>query len=257
MEAFAKIRLCSRTDGTRWCPEKVEKSPSNKETEGLISNSCVSFFRFVAISQSEHFGKTAVSSVQQMCYFRIDKTPFAVSPHMLHFSIKRLAFVVAAGAALIFGVVGAAMAEGAIEAPTDSTHGTAAGVSSRRIDMALPDALNRVSQMPGTEYQGKQTTNIAKNNEGKNGTARSTPALFPDRKTRPTTSLIIGWLPAKEDTNTSAQYQPEPYKFASTKRESGCQPSERTASDSGQTPDSGRQGLHVPAGWLLGMCLHY
>jgi hypothetical protein len=125
------------------------------------------------------------------------------------------------------------------------------------MDMSLPDAFDRTSQMPGSGNQGEQTTVVAKDSATKNGTAPSTPALILDQNTHPTTSLIVGWLPAKEDTNASVQYIPEPYKFASTKTESGCQPNERTANDSGQTTNSGRKGLHLPAGWLLGMCLHY
>ena len=173
------------------------------------------------------------------------------------FAPKTLVFIVAAGAALMFGVAGAAMADRATVAPTDSTHGTVAGISSRPMDMSLPDTFNRASQMPAAGYSGKQTADTGKKNAGKNGATASAPALFPDRKTRPTTSLIIGWLPAKEDSNTSAQYQPEPYKFASTKTESGCQPGEKAVLGSGETSNSGSRGLHLPAGWLLGMCLHY
>jgi hypothetical protein len=176
---------------------------------------------------------------------------------MPHFSTKTLVFIVAAAAALTFGVAGAAMAGGETVVPTNRAPGTPPGTSTRPIDMSLPDAFNRTSQMIGTGYQGRQTTDVAKNNEEKNGTAPSTQALFTDQKTPPTTSLIIGWLPAKEDTKTSAPYQPEPYKFASTKTESGCQPTEKSAGDSGETPDNGRKSLRLPAGWMLGMCLHY
>ena len=176
---------------------------------------------------------------------------------MPHYASKIFVLVFAAGAALMCGIAGAATANEETAVRKDNAHSAVPAKSPRPIYIFLPDAGKRAAQMPVSWDHGKQTAAVANNNEGKNGASPSTAAPFLDQKTRSATSLMIGWVPAKEDTKTTVLYQPEPHKFASTERGADCQTAGRTASDSVETPDGGSKGLHPPAGWMLGMCLHY
>jgi len=176
---------------------------------------------------------------------------------MTHYRTKTSVLIFAVGAALICDMAFAAPATGVTPAPQGNAQRAAPADASRPIFMFLPDAVNRTPQMPFTWYQGKETANGATNKKAENGASPSAPALLPGRETRSTTSLIIGWLPAKEDKNTTSLYQPGPSQYVSTATEAGCQTTDRTAGDSQEAPDAGKKVLHLPAGWLLGMCLHY
>lgn len=177
--------------------------------------------------------------------------------HMTHNLTKTFVLIFAVGAPLMCGMAFAATATAVTLAPHGNAQSTAPAKSSRPIFMFLPDAANRTPQMPFSWYQGKQTANVANIKKAGNGASPAAPALLPGQETRATTSLIIGWLPAKEDKNTTSLYQPGPYQYVSTAPEAGCQATDRTAGNSGEAPDGVRKGLHLPAGWLLGMCLHY
>ncbi len=71
------------------------------------------------------------------------------------------------------------------------------------------------------------------------------------------TSLMIGWLPPKEDMNTTRLYQPAPRQYVSTTTEADCRTVDTTTNNAVETPGGGNKGLHLPAGWLVGMCFHY
>ncbi len=176
---------------------------------------------------------------------------------MPHYLTKTFVRILAIGAALTCGIAFAATATGETVAPKDNTQSTAPAGSSRPIIMFLPDAARHTSRMPFSWYLNKQKTNVVNNQEKENRASPSTPALFPGQETRPATSLMIGWLPPKEGTSTTGLYQPGPYQYATTAAEAGCQTMDRTASNTEVTPDGGRKGLRLPAGWILGMCLHY
>jgi hypothetical protein len=104
--------------------------------------------------------------------------------------------------------------------------------------------------------QSKQTDIVVNNKESENSASLPAPSLFLSQEPRPKTALVIGWLPAKS--GTSGPYQPGPYQYATTETKAGgCQTVDRSASNAVETPDSGSKSLHLPAGWLLGMCLHY
>ena len=69
-------------------------------------------------------------------------------------------------------------------------------------------------------------------------------------------SLMIGWLPAKDDTTTAAPYQPGSYQYVSTGAEAECRTMDK-AGNAEEIPYGGNKGLRLPVAWLLGMCLHY
>jgi hypothetical protein len=69
-------------------------------------------------------------------------------------------------------------------------------------------------------------------------------------------SLMIGWLPAKDDTTTAGRYQPGSYQYVSTATEAECRTVDK-AGNAEEIPYGGNKGLRLPAAWLLGMCLHY
>lgn len=176
--------------------------------------------------------------------------------HMPYFLTKTFVLIFAVGAALTCGIPFAAMATEGDVAPKYNTRSPAPAKPSRPINIFLPNATTRASQTPFSRYQSKQTSNAANSKETENSASPPAPALFLSEETRPTTSLMIGWLPAKEDMKTTGLYQPGPHQYASTKTEADCRTVDRT-SNAVETPDGGSKGLHLPAGWLLGMCLHY
>ncbi len=69
-------------------------------------------------------------------------------------------------------------------------------------------------------------------------------------------SLMIGWIPAKDATNRTSLYQPEPYQYISPKT-ADCSAMEGTNDSAMEAPDGSSKSLQLPAGWMLGMCLHY
>jgi hypothetical protein len=178
---------------------------------------------------------------------------------------KTLVITCAVGAALTCHIAFAATAAEGTVAPEDNTQSAAPAKPSRPYYLFIPDATIRAFQksterVPAwfSRYQSKQTSNVVNNKETENSASFPTPALFLSQEARPTTSLMIGWLPAKAGMNTPGPYQPDPYQYTSTETEAGgCQTVNRTASNAVETPYGGSKGLHLPAGWLLGMCLHY
>ena len=177
--------------------------------------------------------------------------------HMSHYLTKTFVRIFTVGAALTCGIAFAATVTAETVTPKDSPQSTTSAKSSSPIDLFLPNAAIRDSQMPFSWYLKKQNANAVNNQEKESRASPSTPALFPGQETHPTTSLMIGWLPPKEGTSTTGLYQPGPYQYATTGTEGVCQTMDRTASNTEATTDGGRKGLHLPAGWLLGMCLHY
>jgi hypothetical protein len=176
---------------------------------------------------------------------------------MPRYLTKTFVLIFAVGAALTCGIAFAATVTGETVAPEANTQRTAPAGSSRPIFMFLPDAAIRASQKPFSRYQSEQTSDVVNHKETNNSASSLTPALFLNQETRPTTSLMIGWLPAKEGTNTAGLYQPGQYQYASTPTEAGCRTVDRATNNAVETPDGGGKGLHLPVGWLLGMCLHY
>jgi hypothetical protein len=177
--------------------------------------------------------------------------------HMSHYLPKTFVRIFTVGAALTCSIAFAATVTAETVAPKNNSQSTALAKSSPPIDLFLPDAAIRASQMPFSWFLNKQQANVVSNQEKENKASSSTPALFPGQGTHPTTSLMIGWLPPKEGTSTTGLFQPGPYQYATTGTEGGCQTMDRTASNTEATTDVGRKGLHLPAGWILGMCLHY
>ncbi|MHB8535076.1 MAG: hypothetical protein ACYDBW_06465 [Sulfuricaulis sp.] len=176
---------------------------------------------------------------------------------MPHYLTKTFALIFAVSAALTCGIAIASTVTGETVAPVGNTQTIAPAGSSRPILMFLPDAAMGASQKPFSRFQSEQTSDAVNHKETKNSAPSPTPALFLNHETRPMRSLIIGWLPAKEGTNTNGLYQPGQYQYASTPTETGCRTVDRTANNAVEIPDGGGKSLHLPAGWLLGMCLHY
>ncbi len=178
---------------------------------------------------------------------------------------KILVITCAVGAALTCRIAFAATAAGETVAPENHAQSATPAKSSRPYyffisDAAIPAFQKSMEQVPAwfPRYQSKQTSNVANNKETETSASFPISALFLSQETRPTTSLMIGWLPAKGSMKTPGSYQPDPYQYASTETEAGgCQALNRTTGNAVETPYSGSKGLHLPAGWLLGMCLHY
>ena len=184
---------------------------------------------------------------------------------MPRYFTKKLIATFAVGAALTCHIASAATITEGTMAPEDNIQSAVPAKPSRPYYLFLPDAAIRTLQ-ESTErdpawfsrYQSKQTSNFINNKETEDNASLPAPLLLLSQEVRPTTSLIIGWIPAKGGTTTPGPYQPGPYRYASTKTEAGgCRTADRTANNAIETPDSGSKGLHLPAGWLLGMCLHY
>ena len=151
---------------------------------------------------------------------------------------------------------GAAFTVAATEKTVASENNTRSAVPakpSRPFYTFLADTAVRASQKPFLQYPGEQSSN---NKETADSAASPTGTLFPAQETRPMRSLMIGWQPAKNDTTTTGRYQPGSYQYASTGTEAECRTVDK-ASNAEEIPDDGNKGLRLPAGWLLGMCLHY
>ena len=176
---------------------------------------------------------------------------------MSRYFAKTLVLIFSAGATLTCGIPFAAMANEGTVAPEYNTRNTAPAKPPRQIYMFLPDTTIHTSQNPSSQYQSKQISNVVNSKGVENGALPPSPALFPSQATRPTTSLMIGWLPPKEDMNTTRLYQPAPRQYVSTTTETDCRTVDTTTNNAVETPGGGSKGLHLPAGWLLGMCFHY
>lgn len=162
--------------------------------------------------------------------------------------------LVAIGATLLCDGAFAAMAAEGTAARESNTRSVASAKPSRPLYIFLPDPITPSSQKPLSPYQNEQPFNTINNKETEN-TASERP-LFLGQESRPTTSLMIGWVPPKE-TYTTGPYQPGAYQYTWTKSDEDCRTVDRTASGAMESYDGGGKGLHLPAGWLLGMCLRY
>lgn len=178
---------------------------------------------------------------------------------------KTLVITCTISAALTCHIAFAATAAEGTVAPENNTQSAVLAKPSRPNYLFIPDVAifafqKSTEQGPAwfSRYQSKQTSNVVNNKEAENSASFPTPALFLSQEARPTTSLMIGWLPAKGSMNTPGPYQPYPYQYASKETEAGgCQTANRAASNAVEPPDGGSKGLHLPAGWLLRMCVHY
>lgn len=176
---------------------------------------------------------------------------------MPRYLAKTFVIIFAVSAALTCDAAVAAMATVEAAASEHNTRSLAVANPSHRIDTFLPDAAIRVAQTPFAGYQGRQTSRVIDNQETVNSASPPTPALLLRPETRPTTSLMFGWLPPKDDMKTTGLYQPGSYQYVSTETERGCGTADKAAGNAAETPEGGSKGLHLPSGWLLGMCLHY
>jgi hypothetical protein len=176
---------------------------------------------------------------------------------MTQFSAKTFALVFAFSAVLTGGnALAATIAEPTV-APKDKARSIAPAKPSRPIHLSLTDTVIRASQNPVSRYQGEKSFGVVNNRETENGASSSALTLLPNQDARPMSSLMIGWIPAKDGTNTAGPYQSRPYQYASTTTDVDCPTMDRTAGNIMGTPDSGSKGLRPPASWMLGMCLHY
>lgn len=142
-------------------------------------------------------------------------------------------------------------------APEGNARSAALAKSSRPMYLSLSDSVMRASHEPFSRYQSENSFAFLSHKEAENSASPLTLALFPDQETRPITSLMIGWLPAKNSANTAGPYQPRSYQYATTKADANCISMDRAAGSALETSDDNGNGLRLPAGWMLGMCLHY
>jgi hypothetical protein len=176
---------------------------------------------------------------------------------MPQFSTKTFALIFAVGATLICGVAFAATTAEPTVAPKDKARSIAPAKPSRPIQLSLTDSVIRASQKPFSRYQSEKPFGVVNNQETEHSASSPSLTLFPNQETRPMSSLMIGWIPAKDGTNAAGPYQSRPYQYASTTTDVDCPTMDRTAGNAVETSDSGGKGLRPPVGWMLGMCLHY
>jgi hypothetical protein len=176
---------------------------------------------------------------------------------MPQYLTKTFALIFAVGAILICGVAFAATTAEPTVAPKDNARSAAPAKPSRPIQLFLTDTVIPASQKPFSRYQSEKPFGVVNNQETENSALSPALTLFPNQETRPMSSLLIGWIPAKDGTNTAGPYQSRPYQYASTTTDVDCPTMDRTAGNAVETSNSGSKGLRPPAGWMLGMCLHY
>jgi len=175
---------------------------------------------------------------------------------MSNYLTKTLALVFVIGAALTCDAAFAAAATEKTVSLEKNTRSAVPAKPARPFYTFLPDTAVRASQKPFLRYPGEQSSNLVYNKETAGSAASATGTLFPNRETRPMRSLMIGWLPAKDDTTTAGRYQPGSYQYVSTGTEAECRTVDK-AGNAEEIPYGGNKGLRLPAAWLLGMCLHY
>ncbi len=184
---------------------------------------------------------------------------------MSRFFAKTKVIAYAVGVAFTCHAAFAATVTAETMAPENNTQSAVPAKPPRLYNLFLPDtAINTFQKSTKqdtvwfSQYQSKQTANLVNNKEPENSASLPAPSFSLSQETRPKKSLIIGWMPAKGNTNTPGPYQPGPYQYASIKTDAdSCRTMDKTDSNGVDAPDSGGKGLHLPAGWLLGMCLHY
>jgi hypothetical protein len=176
---------------------------------------------------------------------------------MPQYLTKTFALIFAFGAVLIGGNAFAATTAEPTVALKANARSAAPAKPSRPIQLFLTDTVIRASQKPFSRYQSEKPFGVVNNQETERSAASPSLTLFPSLETRPMSSLMIGWIPAKDGTNTAGPYQSRPYQYASTTTDVDCPTMDRTAGNAVETSDSSGKGLRPPAGWMLGMCLHY
>jgi hypothetical protein len=175
---------------------------------------------------------------------------------MSHYLTKTFALVFVIGTALTCGAAFAAAATEKTASLEKNTRSAVPAKPSRPFYTFLPDTAVGASYKPFLQYPGAQSPNLVYNKETADNAAFPTGTLFPAQETRPMRSLMIGWLPAKDDTTTAGRYQPGSYQYVSTATEAECRTVDK-AGNAEEIPYGGNKGLRLPAAWLLGMCLHY
>lgn len=175
---------------------------------------------------------------------------------MSHYLTRTFALVFVVGTALTCGAAFTAAATEISATPEKNTRSAVPAKPARPFYTFLPGTAVRASQKPLLRYPGERSSNPVYNKETAGSAASATGTLFPKRETRPMSSLMIGWLPAKDDTSTAVPYQPGSYQYVSTGPEAECRTVDK-AGNAEDMPDGGNKGLRLPAAWLLGMCLHY
>jgi hypothetical protein len=169
---------------------------------------------------------------------------------------KTFVLVFVIGTALTSGAAFTAAATEKTVASENNTRSAVPAKPSRPFYTFLPDTAVRASQKPFLQYPGVQSSNLVYNKETADSAASPAWTLFPTQETRPMRSLMIGWLPEKNDTTTAGRYQPSSYQYVSTVTEAECRTVDK-AGNAEEIPYGGNKGLRLPAAWLLGMCLHY
>ena len=174
---------------------------------------------------------------------------------MPQFSTKTFFLIFAVGAVLIYGNAFAATTAEPTVALKANARSAAPAKPSRPAQLFLTDTVIRASQKPFSRLQSEKSFGVVNNQETEHSASSPSLTLFPNQETRPMSSLMIGWIPAKDGTNAAGPYQSRPYQYAPTASDVDCPT--RTAGNAVETSDSGGKGLRPPAGWMLGMCLHY
>lgn len=175
---------------------------------------------------------------------------------MSRYLTKTFVLVFAIGTALTCGAAFAAAATEKTVTPEKNTRSAVPAKPARPFYTFLPDTAVGASYKPFLRYPGEQSSSLVYNKETAESAASSAWTLFPTQETRPMRSLMIGWLPAKNDTTTTVPYQAGSYQYVSTDTEAECRTADR-AGNAEEIPYGGNKGLRLPAAWLLGMCLHY
>jgi hypothetical protein len=175
---------------------------------------------------------------------------------MSRYLTKTFVLVFVIGTALTCGAAFAAAATEKTVASENNTRSAVPAKPARPFYTFLPDTAVRASYKPFLQYPGAQSSNLIFNKETAGSAASPAWTLFPTQEARPMRSLMIGWLPAKDDTTTAGRYQPGSYQYVSTATEAECRTVDK-AGNAEEIPYGGNKGLRLPAAWLLGMCLHY
>ena len=136
--------------------------------------------------------------------------------------------------------------------PKDNARSAASAKPSRPLSIFLLDPAISPAQKPSPRFQN----DFSSVNKDMDNNRTSERPWFVGQETRPSASLMLGWVPAK-DPNTTGPYQPGTYQYLGNKSDADCRAVDKSGGTAVESDDSGGNGLRLPAGWLLGMCLHY
>ena len=176
---------------------------------------------------------------------------------MSRYLTQKFALVFVIGTVLTCGAAFTAVAATITVTPENTTRSAVPAKPARPFYTFLPDTAVDASYKSFLRYPGEQSSNnLVFSKETAESAASPAWTLFPTQETRPMRSLMIGWLPAIDDTTTTGRYQPGSYQYLSTATEAECRTVDK-AGNAEEIPYGGNKGLRLPAAWLLGMCLHY